>query len=186
MKIIFAQGNPGTTYTSTRHNTGFRLLDQFAHDRHETWTPKKKFSADIIETSIEGEKVILAKPTTFYNDTGLSARQLIDFYNADPATDFLVIHDDLALPVGTIRLRKGGSDAGNNGIKSLNQHIGQDYSRIRIGIWNELRDRMDDVAFVLGSFTKDEAKILDTLSPSVNDRIISFVRGDMPHDTIKL
>lgn len=186
MKIIFAQGNPGTKYAQSRHNTGFFLLDSYASSRGLIWIAKKKFNADIIETTVEGEKVLLVKPTTFYNDTGLSARLLIDFYSIEPSEDLIVIHDDLALPLGTIRTRKQGSDAGNNGIKSINQHIGQDYSRIRVGIWNELRDRMDDVAFVLGNFSKDEVAILQKLSPVVDAYIISFVLGSLVHETTKL
>src|SRR5688572_22727546 len=106
MKVIFAQGNPGTQYTYTRHNVGFLLLDDFAKSKRAEFIKKSKFHADIAETSIDGEKVLLVKPTTFYNDTGQSARLLIDFYKLDPATDFLVIHDDLALPFGTIRTRE--------------------------------------------------------------------------------
>jgi PTH1 family peptidyl-tRNA hydrolase len=186
MKIIFAQGNPGIKYQKSRHNTGFFLLDRFAETTQGTWVEKKKFNAQILETSIAGEKVLLVKPTTFYNDTGLSARKLIDFYTIDPATDFLVIHDDLALPMGTIRTRTQGSDAGNNGIKSLNQHIGQDYHRIRIGIWNALRDRMDDVEFVLGNFSAGDTDILTKLSPTLNSYIEQFVQGSLPHETFKL
>jgi PTH1 family peptidyl-tRNA hydrolase len=186
MKIILAQGNPGIKYQKSRHNTGFFLLDRFAETTQGTWVEKKKFNAQILETSIAGEKILLVKPTTFYNDTGLSARKLIDFYTIDPATDFLVIHDDLALPIGTIRTRTQGSDAGNNGIKSLNQHIGQDYHRIRIGIWNALRDRMDDVEFVLGNFSAGDTDILSKLSPTLNSYIEQFVQGSLPHETFKL
>lgn len=186
MKIIFAQGNPGTSYKHNRHNTGFLLLDTYAAKTGESWVAKKKYTADILETSVDGEKVLLVKPTTFYNDTGLSARLLIDFYSLNAAEDLLVIHDDLALPLGTIRTRKQGSDAGNNGIKSLNQHIGQDYSRIRVGIWTELRNRMDDVEFVLGNFTKKELEVLELLSPTVEELIGGFIDGSMAHETFKI
>src|SRR4051812_44656762 len=120
MKVIFAQGNPGNEYTTTRHNVGFFMLDRYARDNGGEFIKKAKFHADIAELSINSEKVLIVKPTTFYNDTGQSARLLIDFYKLDPSTDFLVIHDDLALPLGTVRTRDKGSDAGNNGIKSLN------------------------------------------------------------------
>jgi len=162
------------------------MINRFADAIDGSWIEKKKFNAEIIETTIEGEKVLLVKPSTFYNDTGLSARQLLDFYSLNPAEDFLVIHDDLALPIGTVRTRKQGSDAGNNGIKSLNQHIGEHYSRIRVGIWTELRDHMDDVAFVLGNFTKEEKDVLLQAYPHVASFIKEFVDGSLSHGTAKV
>jgi PTH1 family peptidyl-tRNA hydrolase len=97
-----------------------------------------------------------------------------------PATDILVIHDDLALPFGTVRTRAKGSDAGNNGVKSLNAHLGQDYWRIRVGIWNELRDQIDDVKFVLGTFTgADQQIIKKDIRRYVEQSIDSFVQGTL-------
>lgn len=165
MKIIFAQGNPGSEFRDTRHNVGFALLDAYAATRSAGFAEKTKFHAYIAELSDAGEKVLLVKPTTYYNDTGASARALMDFYKIEP-TDILVLHDDLALPLGTIRTRERGSDAGNNGIKSLNAHLGQNYKRARIGIWTELASRMDATAFVLGKFTPDEQKILTDIQPT--------------------
>ena len=175
MKIVFAQGNPGQTYSRTRHNVGFFVLDKLASSSGLSWSEKSKFKAQITETVIAGEKVLLVKPTTFYNETGISARKLVDFYNIDIATNFLAIHDDLALPFGTIRTRKQGSDAGNNGIKSLSSHLGPDYHRIRIGILNELRDQSNDADFVLSRFNKDELDQLEkTIAPHVIDQIEQF------------
>lgn len=160
MKIILAQGNPGTQYETTRHNIGFFMLDEFAKNNRGDFTKKTKFHADIAELSIAGEKVLLVKPTTFYNETGQSARLLSDFYKIDPAHDLLVVHDDLALPFGTIRTRGKGSDAGNNGIKSLNAHLGQDYKRMRLGIHSSIRERIPDVDFVLAHFSSQEKNAL--------------------------
>jgi PTH1 family peptidyl-tRNA hydrolase len=180
MKVIFAQGNPESKYNGTRHNVGFFLIDSFAKSHDVTWSDKSKFDALIGGTSIHDEKVLLVKPTTFYNDTGISARKLVDFYNLDPSTDFLVIHDDLALPLGTIRTRKQGSDAGNNGIKSLNDHLGPDYHRIRIGTWNELRDKIDDVNFVLGKFSREEVELLESkVAPHIEKLIEQFASGSL-------
>ncbi len=179
MKLILAQGNPGTSYDRTRHNVGFLVLDKFAEQHGLVWAEKSKFNALVTEVTLQGEKVILVKPTTFYNETGNSARKLIDFYNLDPANDLLVIHDDLALPFGTTRTRRQGSDGGNNGIKSLNSHLGPDYHRIRIGIWNELRDRMDDADFVLSRFSADESKALDDIIKKATDIIDSFIAGSI-------
>jgi peptidyl-tRNA hydrolase, PTH1 family len=172
MKLIFAQGNPGNQYTHTRHNVGFLALDRLADQRSAPWKRHDKFKADIAETTIHGEKVLLVKPLSFYNETGQVARALTDFYKLSPATDVLVIHDELALPFGTLRIREKGSDAGNNGIKSLNAHLGDSYWRLRVGVWNELRNRMDDAAFVLSQFSHDELTQLNTI---IDDKVVEII-----------
>lgn len=178
MKIIFAQGNPGTQYTRTRHNAGFAVLDALADEFEGTWKADNKYKADIAEVRIEGEKTLLVKPRSFYNETGTVARAITDFYKLDVAKDFLVIHDELALPFGTLRIREKGSDAGNNGIKSINAHLGPEYARIRIGIWNELRDQIDDANFVLAYFTaKETAHLKQMIDSKIIPLVQDFVRG---------
>lgn len=180
MKIIFAQANPGSTYTHTRHNVGLILLEAFARDHDAIWKDSSKFRARTAELAFNGEKVLLVNPQTYYNDTGLSARAIIDFYKLDPSSDFIVIHDDLALPFGTIRTRQKGSDAGNNGIKSLNAHLGEHYSRIRVGIAVDRNAGMTDVDFVLGKFSTSELQtITDTLAQTVNQMLDSFIKGTL-------
>lgn len=187
MKLIFAQGNPGTQYQATRHNVGFLVLEQLAAQTGKEFTKKPKFHADIAELTIAGEKILLVKPTTFYNETGQSARSLVDFYKLDTANDVLVIHDDLALPLGTIRIREKGSDAGNNGIKSLNTHLGPNYNRVRIGIKNELHSRISDVDFVLGHFSKDETEtLMSTLIPKTIELIEHFCAGNLETTSHKI
>ena len=178
MKLIFAQGNPGPQYTRTRHNVGFMVLDALAESNGGGWKTESKYRAEIATIQLEDEKVLLVKPLSFYNETGLVARTLIDFYKLNPATDVLVVHDELALPFGTVRVREKGSDAGNNGIKSLNAHLGPDYWRIRIGIWNELRDHIDDANFVLSAFTKQESEHLKIQIETIIFKLIDqFVVG---------
>lgn len=187
MKLIFGQGNAGTRYDGTRHNIGFSMLDAFAKVHVGTWQNKSKFLAQIAEISLNGEKIILAKPTTFYNETGQSARALVDFYKLDITQDVLVIHDDLAIPLGTIRVRERGSDAGNNGIKSLNAHLGENYSRLRIGTWSELRDQINDIDFVLTKFNADESKRLkEAIIPDTIKLIESFCNGTLEITSHKL
>ncbi len=173
MKVIFAQGNPGSQYARTRHNTGFKVVEYLADSENGTWRVETKFRAEIAEIQLENEKVLLVKPTSFYNETGQVARGLIDFYKLDPSEDFLVIHDELALPFGTIRVREKGSDAGNNGIKSINSHLGPEYKRIRVGIWNEKRDLMDDADFVLSAFSTEET---EQLAIQIEQKIIPLIR----------
>ncbi len=176
MKIIFAQGNPDDKYAVTRHNAGWQILDAYARSHGVTFKPEKKFFADVATVGQDDQKVLLVKPTTYYNETGRSARAIVDFYKIDPATELLAIHDDLALPLGTLRVREKGSDAGNNGIKSLNAHLDDRYHRLRIGVWSELRDQIDDVAFVLGRFSAEEQKQLaSAVIPKAAEIIDGFV-----------
>ena len=187
MKIIFAQGNPGAQYATTRHNVGFLIVETLATQHAVDFIKKPKFHADIAEVRIAGEKVLLVKPATFYNETGQAARLIVDFYKLNPATDVMVLHDDLTLPLGTLRIRESGRDAGNNGIKSLNAHLGANYTRVRIGIYNELRDRIHDADFVLSNFTKTEADTLqETISPKVIELVESFCAGRIEATSHKL
>lgn len=174
MKIILAQGNPGTEYERTRHNVGFLAIDFFAHQKSVQFQPKPKFFADIAEYSEAGEKILLVKPTTFYNETGKAARTITDFYKVQ-TTDIVVIHDELALPFGTLRTRDKGSDAGNNGIKSLNAHLGENYGRIRVGTWNEIADKAGSFDFVLSKFSADEMdKLQKDIFPKISELIDDF------------
>jgi PTH1 family peptidyl-tRNA hydrolase len=186
MKIIFAQGNPEPDYSGTRHNVGFEIVNYVASQLNSRWTDKPKFSAHIAEVAIGTEKVLLVKPTCFYNQTGPCARKLIDFYKLDPATDLLVIHDDFALPFGTIRVRNTGSDAGNNGIKSINEHLSQSYARIRVGIYSELRDKIDDADFVLAKFNQSELDQLNkNILPQVAKLVNQFCEGTIQSTSFK-
>lgn len=176
MKLIFAQGNTGPEYTPTRHNVGFLALDLLREQLDGTdFAQKAKFHAHISQVDQGGEKAILTKPTTFYNETGRSARAIADFYNI-PLENTLVLHDDLSLPFGTLRTRLGGSGGGNKGIRSLNQHLGDDYYRLRIGIHNDLADRIDAADFVLSRFTTAESQALQKdVLPKTIDIIEQFL-----------
>lgn len=175
MKLILGQGNPESKYDGTRHNTGFAALDHYAREKGSSFQAKPKFDADIAELSVDGEKVLLVKPTTFYNETGKSARALSDFYKLE-TSDILVIHDELALPFGTLRTREKGSSAGNNGIKSLNAHLGEEYVRIRVGIWNEIADKQGAFDFVLARYSAEESeKLKKDILPKIDELIDDFI-----------
>lgn len=178
MKLIFTQGNPGQEYATTRHNVGFLVADSLAAKHSTNFLASAKFFAEIAEFSDNGEKVIIAKPTTFYNETGRSFAAIKQFYKIDES-DILVIHDELALPFGTLRSRVGGSDAGNNGIKSINAHGGLTTTRLRVGVGNELRARIGDTDFVLSRFSAEEQKTLqDTILPKCLDIIHDFIANN--------
>ena len=177
MKLIVGLGNPEPRYDGTRHNVGFYVLDAFAKEQRVTFQNKDKFKALIAEFEQTGEKIILAKPTTYYNLVGESVRALADFYKI-ALENILVVHDELALPFGTIRTREKGSDAGNNGMKSIIAHLGPTTKRIRIGIENDLCEHMDAADFVLAKFKPTEKKVLeDTVVHTVLNHIEKFINN---------
>jgi len=186
MKVIIGLGNPETRYNNTRHNTGFAAVDAIAKKASASFQTKDKFKAHVAETTLSGEKVLLVKPLTFYNESGQSYRAIVDFYKLEPE-DVLIIHDELSLPFGTVRNRVGGSDAGNNGIKSINTHGGDSTVRIRVGVGSEHRTVMGDTDFVLGRYSKDEHAILnDQLMPKILTSIESFISGTFEHTSFSL
>lgn len=177
MKLIVGLGNIGTHFNSTRHNVGFAVLDDFAAAHNLEWATKEKFKAIIAEGNIHGQKVILAKPTTFYNLSGEAVRAIKDFYKIDNA-NVVVIHDELALPFGTVRIRIGGSDAGNNGIKSVISHCQADFARIRVGIANDVLANYDAAGFVLGRFSAAELTDWPKMAKKISQHIDLFIHPD--------
>ena len=186
MKVILALGNPGEKYVHTRHNAGFLVIDQLAAEQGAQFSNKPKFFADIAELNMSGEKILLVKPTTYYNEVGIAARALMDFYKLT-LDDLLIIHDDTDLDFGKIRVRRGGRDAGSNGLKSLHTHIGADFWHIRIGTDNLLRRQIGDVDFVLSKFNADEQKILrDWTIPESIKLIGTFLDDTIEPLSVKL
>lgn len=169
MKLIVGLGNPTEQYAHTRHNAGFFVVDTLAETLGAAWSVKSKFKADIAEHVWSGQKVLLLKPTTYYNLSGEAVMAVANFYKI-PVNHIIVIHDELALPFGTIRLRHAGTDAGNNGIKSAINHLGSDFTRVRVGIAPDHPYR-DAAAFVLGRFTIEESQLL----PKVADNAINLI-----------
>ncbi len=153
MKLIVGLGNPGSKYMATKHNVGFITIDELAHRERASFT-KHQCEADLAEFFVGSEKIILAKPVTFMNESGRSVGPLMNYYNLD-RDDVLVIYDDLDLPIGSLRLRQKGGAGGHNGIKSLIQHLGtNEFNRIRIGI-DRPRPGQDVISHVLGTFPKE-------------------------------
>lgn len=174
MKLVVGLGNIGPNFDGTRHNTGFSILDAFATAKSFSWAVKDKLKSTLAEGELHGQKVILAKPTTYYNLSGESVRAIKDFYKLDNQ-DILVVHDELALPFGTIRVRLDGTDAGNNGIKSVVSHAGSDIARIRVGIANDQLPQFDAADFVLARFTHNENKTLPALLNEASRLIEQFI-----------
>ena len=160
MKLIVGLGNIGKEYENTRHNMGFMLVDRYLEYKNITDKFKEKFNAMYVETTINNEKVIFIKPTTYMNNSGIAVRAFLDFYKLN-AQDVLVISDDLDLDLGKFRLRRNGSSGGHNGLKSIISHLGTDgFKRLRIGISN---DKDDVINYVLSKFSKKELNEIDTM-----------------------
>src|SRR5579872_7012988 len=204
MKLIIGLGNPGVKYEKTRHNVGFMALDQFLKDFESTkntvWTESKKFKSDIAEldwqreethsarsarSGQEGkiphgeEKVILVKPKTYMNDSGLAVRLLVDFYKVAPE-DVWVLHDDVDFPVGSMRIRFGGASAGHRGVMSIIETLGTDkFWRFRLGIGRPGESEHSGVShYVLDKVSpQDHAKIREMLQRGVKAIKVGFVDG---------
>ena len=158
MKLVVGLGNPGSKYQGTRHNIGFELVDRLAEGGARP-AFSRKFDGLLAEIEIDFRRVLLLKPETFMNLSGRSVGQALRFYKLELA-DLLVVCDDLSLPLGKLRLRPGGSDGGQKGLRDITAHAGTDqFSRLRIGIGD--RENIDASDFVLGRFRSSERPIID-------------------------
>jgi PTH1 family peptidyl-tRNA hydrolase len=165
MKVIMGLGNPGRQYQHNRHNVGFHCIDRLA-ERHSIKLKARLCQSQTGAGWIEGEEVVLAKPSTFVNLSGNAAAALLKRFDCKPQ-DLIVVHDDLDLPTGRIRVRLGGGSGGHRGIKSIIHETGsQDFHRVRIGISRPFTDRSDDnyeneiVDYVLGDFDRQENELI--------------------------
>ena len=164
MKIIAGLGNPGAEYAKTKHNVGFMFIDALADAlglSASDW--KDKFEAKVADARIGTEKVVLVKPQTYMNESGRAVGPLMNWYKLDPE-DLIVVHDDMDIPAGTIRIRKKGSAGGHNGIKSIDRSLGTPkYARVRMGVGHSKRGANahdNTVNWVLGGFGPDQRKQL--------------------------
>lgn len=169
--LIVGLGNPGDEYAGTRHNTGFMILDAFAKASNIVFEDKRY--GFVAETSLKGRKLFLLKPTTYMNLSGNAVRYWLNKENIDQSR-LLVIVDDLSLPLGAFRLKASGSNGGHNGLGNIQQLIGQQYARLRIGIGNDFA-RGAQVDWVLGKYSDDDMKVLQPSIDCAVDIIKSFV-----------
>lgn len=177
MYLIVGLGNPGAEYSRTRHNIGWMILDELAR-RHELRIEKKNHDARVGGGAISGHRVLLAKPQTYMNLSGKSVSAMMNFYRIEPAK-LLVLCDDINLPVAKLRLRKSGSDGGQNGLKSVAQMIGtRDYARLRFGIGmppEAERLERGTAAYVLRAFTAEEIPVVETAISRACECIETFL-----------
>ncbi len=174
--LIAGLGNPGTKYNNTRHNIGFMVLDYIAEKNNaDKW--KSAFNADTSSFILpNGDKAILLKPKTFMNLSGESVQAAIKFYKLEPE-NLIVVHDELDIPTGEVKIKQGGGSAGHNGIKSIDKLVGNNFHRVRIGINHprELGLEMDVSDWVLGKFSSPELKAIKPAIENANDAIFDLI-----------
>ncbi len=175
MRLFVGLGNPGARYAGNRHNIGYMAVDRIAED-HGFGPWRSKFQGQVTEGRLGDEKLLLLKPETFMNLSGQSVQAAVQFYKLTPG-DVTVFHDELDLAPGKCRVKTGGGHAGHNGLRSLHQHLGADYHRVRLGIGHP--GHKDKVSpYVLNDFAKAEADWLDDLLRGISDGAADLARGE--------
>jgi len=175
MKLFVGLGNPGAKYASNRHNIGYMAVDRIAAD-HGFAPWKSKFQGQTTQGRLGRDRVILLKPETFMNLSGQSVVAAVKFFKLDPF-DVTVFHDELDLVPGKMRLKSGGGHAGHNGLRSIHQHLGPEYNRVRLGIGHPgHKDRV--AAYVLHDFAKSDQDWISDLMQGISDGSTALADGD--------
>lgn len=173
--LVVGLGNVGDQYEGTRHNVGFRVVDELA-ERAGVPVQKLKYRALTNTAEVGGEKVLLMKPVTFMNLSGEAVRPAADFYKIDP-DHVLVISDDVSLPVGKLRVRRSGSAGGHNGLKDIIRHLGTDqFPRVKVGVGEKPHPDYDMADWVLGKFQGEDKKTIDQAVEKAADAVELLLR----------
>lgn len=176
MKLIVGLGNPGERYKLTRHNIGFIFIDEYLKENGIT-DIREKYRSEFVQTVYRGEKIFFQKPLTFMNLSGEAVGEAVRFFKMDPAADLFVIYDDMDLPFGKLKIKGSGRAGGHNGIKSLIQHVGEEFTRIKFGI-GKARTKEETIGHVLGKFSPDEKEILKESREKIFN-LIDDIKNDM-------
>jgi len=163
ISAIIGLGNPGEKYRETRHNVGFWLVDRLADVASGAFKAEKKVLGDVAQCVLAYSNIRLLKPDTFMNESGQSVRRMLDFYKLEPE-NILVMHDELDLPPGIVRLKQGGGHGGHNGLRDIISHCGKEFMRLRIGIGHP-GDRSKVTGFVLHAPGKAELRLIEDSLP---------------------
>ena len=173
--LVVGLGNPGDKYENTLHNVGFMAVDELA-ERLRVPVQKLKYKALTNTAEVGGKKILLMKPVTYMNLSGEAVRQAADFYKIPPER-VLVISDDVSLPVGKLRIRKGGSAGGHNGLKSIIAQLGSDqFPRVKIGVGEKPHPDYDMADWVLSKFSGEDKKVMDEAVKRAADAVESILR----------
>ncbi len=176
MLLLVGLGNPTPNSENNRHNIGFKIIDSI-NKKFSLSKQKPKFKGLLTTGNIEGEKVYAIKPLTFMNNSGICIRELLEYFKID-AENVIVFHDDLDLEFGRIKAKFGGSSAGHNGIASIDKFIGNDYSRVRIGI-GKPKSKIEVSDFVLQNFDEDEILSINKISENITDSIGILIKKNL-------
>ena len=169
--VVVGLGNPGPGYAHTRHNVGFAVAEELAHRTAARFGVHKRSGTDVAEGRLAGRKVVLAKPRSFMNVSGGPVAGVVQFFSVT-VDDLLVVHDDLDLDLGLVRLKRGGGEGGHNGLRSITKSLGsKDYLRVRVGIGRP-PGRMDPADYVLRPFTKAEATEVEIVVQEAADAVL--------------
>jgi peptidyl-tRNA hydrolase, PTH1 family len=175
MLLLVGLGNPGARYVGTRHNVGFMAVQAIAK-RHGIGPWRRRFQGVACEGTLGGARVLLLLPGTFMNESGRAVAEAAHFYKL-PLVDITVFHDEIELPPGKVRIKVGGGIAGHNGLRSVSEHIGNDYRRVRIGVGHP-GDKDLVEHYVLSDFAKSEQRWVEALTEILADNVDFLVRGE--------
>ncbi|HUC63207.1 MAG TPA: aminoacyl-tRNA hydrolase [Alphaproteobacteria bacterium] len=183
MRLVVGLGNPGPKYRANRHNVGYMALGEIAR-RYDFGPKRSRFQGLLAEGTVAGARLSALWPTTFMNESGRAVGEALRFYKLDPG-DVLVIHDELDLAAGKVRLKRGGGSAGHNGLRSIDAHVGADYWRLRIGIGHP-GDANLVMPYVLSDFFKEDVPWLTKLLEAIAEAFPLLVENQDNRFTTKL
>ncbi|HBE91158.1 MAG TPA: aminoacyl-tRNA hydrolase [Gammaproteobacteria bacterium] len=175
--LIAGLGNPGPRYADTRHNAGFWFVERLADRYSGSWREERRFKSQVSEVSIDGNRIWLLAPQNFMNRSGETVGSFANYYRI-PIDQILVVHDELDLPPGKLKLKQGGGAAGHNGLRDTSKHIGPDYLRLRLGIGHPGQQK-EVVNFVLKRPPEAEATLIDAAIDHAIDHIADIISGDL-------
>lgn len=185
IRLIVGLGNPGREYETTRHNVGFRWVDELAHLQNLSFKNEAKFHGLTARGQLHGHEMLLLKPQTFMNVSGRAVGALMQFYKIEPA-EILVVHDELDLPPGVARLKTGGGHGGHNGLKDIIAQLGsKDFWRLRIGIGHP-GEGADVASYVLNDPRKEERELIDKAMQRAQDIAHLVIEGKTEAAMLKL
>lgn len=175
MYAVIGLGNPGNKYSNTKHNVGFNTIDCLA-EKNNVKLSKIKFKSVYGETMIDGNKVILVKPQTYMNNSGISVMEILKYTNV-PIDNIIVIYDDIDIELGSLRIRKKGSAGSHNGMKSIIYHLkSEDFPRIRLGI-GKPNQGQDLANYVINNFGKEDRELIDTTIERASEAVLEIIKN---------
>ena len=179
MKLIVGLGNPGREYVTTRHNIGFMVLDTLAEMWGVNFESNKKLKSEALATMYDGETVLLAKPQTFMNLSGVAVQKIAHFYKLQPE-DIWVVSDDIDLDLGVVRVRTGGGSGGHNGLQNIIDSVGANFVRIRVGVGSNRAENIPSEVYVIQPFSQQQLKEL----PDIIETTVTIITQALTNKTI--